>query len=259
MKFICFAQLRNELENGNLELWLQQQTSLCDKIYVYDQNSTDGSKDLYKKYKNLEVIYSDKNDFGNEIVCKHQLLQLLQKNEGYDNIIFWIDGDTFIDTTFDRQNIENIFAQTELTHLRLRHYNLWRSDTFYRTDGKYHNLYRNGVVALWKNSPDLSFNPRSGLHTQVAPDRLNSQNNHGLIETSLIHRGFATDFQIIKRYKTYKSFGQTGYRLEMLLDEQNLSVTQLDINLVPTFIPKNLDSPIGKELILEKYRRGCLE
>lgn len=253
MNFIGFAQLRNELENGNLENWIKQQTSICDRIYIYDQNSTDGSRDLYEKYDNLIVVYSDKNDFGNEIICKHKLLQLLQTNEGYDNIIFWIDGDTFVDTTFNKDKIIKIFTETEITHLRLRHYNLWRSDTFYRTDGKYHNLYRNGVVALWKNAPDLSFNPRPGLHTQVAPNRLNSENVHAMLETSLIHRGFATDFQIIKRYNTYKSFGQRGYNLERLLDEDTLTVEQLSLNLIPDYIPKDIDSPIGKKLIRTLY------
>ena len=258
MKFIGFAQLRNELENGNLEQWLEQQTSICDKIYIYDQNSTDGSKELYKKYKNLEVIYSDKNDFGNEIVCKHQLLQLLQKNEGYNNIIFWIDGDTFLDTTFDRQNIENIFNQTNTTHIRLRHYNLWRSDTYYRVDDKFHNLFIKGVVALWKNAPDLSFNPRSGLHTQVSPDRLNSINSHSVLETSLIHRGFATDYQIIKRYNNYKSFGQSGYNLERLLDEHTLAVRQVNLSVIPKFIPSSNEIPIGKKPIREIYNESLL-
>ena len=73
MKIVGFTQLRNELEKGNLENWFKCM-SVCDHIYIFDQNSTDGSKEYYKKFDNVTVIESDTNRFAEELVCKNELL-----------------------------------------------------------------------------------------------------------------------------------------------------------------------------------------
>jgi hypothetical protein len=62
MKIIGFNQLHNELSNGNLDGWMKSM-SVCDYIYIYYQNSTDGSLEYYKQSKNTVVIESPTNDF----------------------------------------------------------------------------------------------------------------------------------------------------------------------------------------------------
>ena len=57
MKIIGFTQLRNEKEKGNLDNWFKQM-SVCDYIYIFDQNSTDGSQEYYKNFNNTFVIES---------------------------------------------------------------------------------------------------------------------------------------------------------------------------------------------------------
>ena len=42
-------ELRNELSNGNLENWFRCM-EFCDKIYIYDQASDDGSLEYYEKF-----------------------------------------------------------------------------------------------------------------------------------------------------------------------------------------------------------------
>jgi hypothetical protein len=66
MKIVGFAQLRNELEKGNLENWFKCM-SVCDYIYIFDQNSTDGSQEYYKKFDNVSVIESKENRFSEEL------------------------------------------------------------------------------------------------------------------------------------------------------------------------------------------------
>lgn len=258
MKVIGFSQLRNEHENGNLIPWLNQMSEICHKIYIFDQNSDDGSIDIYKKY-NTEVIYSNTNNFFNELKCKQELLTLLQKNEGYENLILWVDGDTFIDNNFSINNSINLLInRPEITHLRIGHYNLWRSDTYYRFDGKYHNLNRTGRGLLWRNAKDLQFNIIEGLHHSNEPVRTKTQNLHVFVEGALIHRGFATDFQIIKKYENYKSLGQSGYNLERLLDEHTIEVAQLNLNLIPVHLPKNLTNPKSLKPLRDIYNERFL-
>jgi len=103
MKIVGFAQLRNELENGNLKNWFKTM-EFCDSIYIYDQDSTDGSKEYYKKFKNTVVIESPINDFTNEIKCKDILLIKLLKEQPDVDWIIWLDGDTIIDARLTNQN-----------------------------------------------------------------------------------------------------------------------------------------------------------
>ena len=79
MKIIGFTQIRNELSKGNLYNWLKQMFEFCEYVYIYDQNSDDGSKEVYKNYPNLIVVESQTNDFKNEIFCKSVLLEKLLK------------------------------------------------------------------------------------------------------------------------------------------------------------------------------------
>ena len=70
MKIVGFAQLRNELEKGNLENWFKCMIPICDYIYIYDQNSIDGSLEYYSRFKNTTVISSPTNRFKEEMICK---------------------------------------------------------------------------------------------------------------------------------------------------------------------------------------------
>ncbi len=108
MKIIGFAQLHNELSNGNLENWFKSMTAFCDFIYIYDQNSTDGSKVFYKKFPNTVIIESAINDFENELSCKQKLLNLIKKEHPDTDWIYWMDGDTILDGRLTKNNGELI-------------------------------------------------------------------------------------------------------------------------------------------------------
>jgi hypothetical protein len=97
MKVVGFAQLRNELEKGNLENWFKCMNTMCDFIYIFDQNSIDGSLEYYKQFDNVYVISSPTNRFKEEIICKSELLKVLKINHPDTDYIFWLDGYTLVD------------------------------------------------------------------------------------------------------------------------------------------------------------------
>ena len=233
MKIIGFAQLYNELEKGNLENWFTSMR-FCDYIYVYDQNSQDGSLEYYNKYPNVTVIPSDTNDFANEIKCKSLLLRTLLKDHPDTDWIFWMDGDTILESGANKTSIESILYKAQdsgFDGLKVGHYNLWRSDIYHRTDNEYDWLHKHGVTAFWKNNGNLSFPESAGLHQNQFP---NGMQNIGRIQNlNLIHRGFSTDDQITTRYNIYKERGQTGWALDRLLDEETLTVEKLSEDLLP--------------------------
>lgn len=256
-----FAQLRNELEKGNLHNFFKCMEKVCDVIYIYDQNSTDGSQEVYKARKDVVVIHDNENNFKDEISCKRLLLQRLLSENPQTDWIFWMDGDTLVDgrvVSLDREaardKIEDMLAEADdvkVDCVGFRHLNLWRSDNWTRTDNQYHDLYQYGVRCFWKNNGQLEFPASSGLHLNQFP---NGMTKVGIFPYFLVHRGFSTDDQIMNRYDLYKSRGQSGNALERLLDEQTLDGVLIDPVLLPKwFEPVFLGSPENKQPIREIY------
>ena len=257
MKIVGFAQLRNELEKGNLENWFKCM-SVCDYIYIYDQNSTDGSREYYKNFNNVTVIESNENRFYEEITCKNELLNKLLHDHPDTNWILWMDGDTLLDNRLIEDNgkrLRDICEEgnkNEIDGYYFGHYNLWRSDVYYRIDDDYHWLHGK-LVPLWRNNGNISFPTTSGLHQQQYPYGLNKIVRS---DYSLIHRGFSTDYQIITKYDVYKERGQNGWALQRLLNEHNLEVEKIDYTLLPkTFEITDEIHPSQKEKIIDIYNK----
>jgi hypothetical protein len=255
MKISGFAQLRNELEKDNLLNWFRCMDAVCDNIFIYDQNSTDGSLEEYKRHPNVHVIESPVNDFANEIRCKANLLDFLLEKSPDTKWIFWMDGDTLLERKALEQGAIQKLCQDnwneDLDSLVFGHYNLWRSDIFYRIDSDYHFLHKRGVYALWKNKGNLSYQQASGFHKRQMPvgfDRCKRS------QFSLIHRGFSRDDHIVERYLNYKEKGMSGPALERLIDERKLTVTQLPRNLLPQWFEVRDDTnPKQKSKIVDLF------
>jgi len=233
MKIVGFTQLRNELEKGNLENWFKCM-SVCDHMYIFDQNSTDGSKEYYKQFDNVTVIESEVNRFSEELVCKNELLTKLLKEHPDTDWILWLDGDLLLDGRLlddDGKLLKELCRQGSFERVDaffFDHYNLWRSDIHYRVDDQYHSL-NGGWVPLWRNTGNLTFPQQSGLHHKQYPDGLQSA-----VKTNY--------------YDTYKANGQNGWALERLLNEEGLQTELLPFAYLPKWFeitqstdPKNLE------------------
>jgi hypothetical protein len=257
MKIIGFAQLRNELEKGNLENWFRCMIPICDFIYIYDQNSTDGSLNYYSKFNNVTVISSSENKFKKEMICKEELLQRIIKEHPDSDWIFALDGDTLIDGRLlknegnELKKLCTSLITENYDGYIFGHKNLWRSDTYWRYDSDYDWLDDNGVCPLWKVKPDMHFEVKAGLHIRAFPI---SVKNTRRLDYKLIHRGFSTDTQIINKHDLYKSFGQTGYLLNRFLNEDKLAVERIDTELLPEWLIITDDvNPINKRRLRDIY------
>lgn len=255
MKISGFAQLRNEHEKDNLSNFFRCMNAVCDNIFIYDQNSTDGSRDEYKKYKNVRVVESSVNDFANEIACKAKLLDVLLEESPDTDWIFWMDGDTLLERKGLEENyVKNLCKEynddDEVEALVLGHYNLWRSDGYYRVDLDYHWLHDNGVFALWKNTGNLSYGDRPGLHQLQFPV---DPEKGKRVDLSLIHRGFTRDNHIVERYLNYKEKGMEGYPLQRMIDERTLEVEELPDIMPDWFKITDPNNPIEKQKIVDLF------
>ena len=227
MKIIGFAQLHNELRNGNLHNFVSCM-KVCDVVYIYDQASDDGSDEIYKQ-NNYKVHYNEKNDFYNELYCKGFLLDWIL-SEHSDGWILWLDADEYLDQRLhEREALLDLFNHhPNVDHLFFCHYNLWRSDTHYRTDNKFHWLSGN-VAPLWRIHDGLHFNKTKGLHITNMPDGLSSGRT---VDYALVHRGFANDDNLIRRFREnfnrYVEHGENPWITMRSIDEAGLSANRID-------------------------------
>jgi GT2 family glycosyltransferase len=252
-KIVGFSQLHNELELGNLENWFKCM-EVCDEIYIFDQASTDGSREYYKKFDNVHVIESDTNRFEEELVCKQELLEKLLSEQPDTDWIFWMDGDTLLDARLlFRPDLEEVLFQLDLNRIDsgfLGHYNLWRSDLWHRVDDQYDHFMQAGRMAFWKNTGNLMFNTEVGLHKSQHPVGIRTA---ARMPFNLIHRGFATDEQILTKYDNYKSRGQSGWALDRILNESTLRVEKVPREELPHWLEVDEQNPKQKKRLKDIY------
>jgi glycosyltransferase involved in cell wall biosynthesis len=229
MKLVGMVQTYNEMANGNLERCLESLIKYCDRVIVYNDGSTDDTKDylfdmqraVFKEHidvqaRDLYVINSETNDFKNELAHK-QTMVALAREIGADWILR-MDADEVIEPRGE-QEIRDLLSDTDKTGWAFHMTNLWRSEAFYRVDNGYNNVIFN---RLWRVHPDLHFNVERGLHLTNYP--VGATDKEGFSDLEIIHYGFASDKAIVDKYHMYKAHGQSGQALDRLINERGLMV-----------------------------------
>lgn len=210
-------QVYNEVANGNLERCLESVSNYCDEIQVYDDGSTDEPGRLYEKY-NCDVIYSQQNDFKNEL--SHKQLQLDRCKEMGADWVWRIDADEVIEQVGEKGGIRALCEQSEHDSWAFHMVNLWRDPAFYRVDSSFNDVVFN---RLWRVPPEgLRFKILEGLHQTNYP--IGATDNEGFSDLEVLHYGFASDDAILAKYNMYKAHGQTGWALDRLINERTIQV-----------------------------------
>ena len=253
-KIIGFGQLRNERENGNLENWFKCMEP-CDYIYIFDQASTDNSKEIYEKYDNVRVIYSPENRFTEELLCKDELYRLMLKEHPDVDWVLWLDGDLLLDGRLLKDNnLQKLCNKLDEANVDLPcfgHYNLWRSDKWYRKDNAYHDLHMHWFP-LWGHPQNKWFDRQPGLHHGQVPQ---GTQKAALVDVSVIHFGFKNEEKVVNKYLHYKSLGQSGWALDRLIDEETLDVDEVPNEIYPEWFKIEDDKkPTEKELLINLYK-----
>jgi SAM-dependent methyltransferase len=235
----AFLQLRNELENGNLRMCLDNVKEYADEIFIYDDCSTDGSRDVYLEYtKEKNIIFGDSLRFEKELFNKQMLLELALKSN--PDWIVWQDGDAIFDRslTKDCQYLLDRLEQDGFDGAMVHVLNLWRHPAFYRKDSGFNDLY---YTCLWKNTGNLHYDPKPGLHQPQQPEGMTKvarlpENN------AILHYGFASEERIAKKYLMYKALGQHDYPGKSMEPRLIDEISSFEVAKVPQmmFPPENV-------------------
>jgi len=218
IQLIGFLQIHNESKKGNLKRVLNHLSKFCDDIVIYDDGSTDNSYEIASKFTK-NIIRSVENDFEKEIEHKQKLLKLaLSLNPDW---IVWLDADEVFDRDGELYAIRNLckFGESKkIDGFSFQEFNLWRSLSEYRVDEKWHKLWQ---IRLWKNNGNIEFEKEIGLHNKLHPKGIKKISKS---DVKVIHYGFSDKGKINEKYQMYKEHGQTGWKLERIRNEDNISL-----------------------------------
>lgn len=135
MKKIVLLPVKNE--SWILRHTLQNFSSFADAIIIADQDSTDGSLEIYKEFPKVSVINNPAKGHSN--TARWMLLDECRKQHGTGNIIFCIDADEMISS----KTAHDIVAAAQPgTSFELPWIQLWKSTDVYRTDSVWANNFK---------------------------------------------------------------------------------------------------------------------
>ena len=99
-KIIVITPVRNEA--WVLDAFLTCTSSWADYIIIADQHSTDGSREIAKKYSKV-ILHDNPNEIMNQAQVRRFLFQEADRIKG-EKIIFALDADEFLSAGFEKTN-----------------------------------------------------------------------------------------------------------------------------------------------------------
>lgn len=227
MEIVGFLQNRDNVENGMLARCLKSMSLVAGRICVYDDGSDEDVRSLYSAY-DCTVVYGGRSSFSRELYHKEALLGVALRYQ--PDWLVWFDSDAVLGRVFESRDTTVGLLESAQEHgfvrLFLHNLNLWRSPWWYRKDLNYNDLWH---CVWWRNTGQLHYQPRAGLHMRQYPfafrdprvdQQVEAQPTHFTeAKAKLLHFGFGNEVEIARKYFTYREQGQTGGRLDRLVSE----------------------------------------
>lgn len=247
MRLAGFFQVHNNVQNGYLRRALRSAAEVTDQIVVYDDASTEDVWPLYREF-DCVVIPGREKAFHRELYHKQELLIWALRYQ--PDWIVWFDSDACLGRALQkRSNLEAVLNQADAqgAHMvQLHNLNLWRSHWWYRTDEKFNDLWH---AVMWKNTNELHYAPRQGLHMQQFPRFWHDQQKPAVSirfdqpTGQLLHFGFARPEEVARKYFTYRAAGQKDWALDRLVDERKLCLEPAASEWFPEWLLEEIGVP----------------
>lgn len=174
---------------------LNRLVELVDEIVIVDNDSTDGTLDVYKKYPQIVAVKKTKGfDEGRDKILAHTLAKSRKPDW-----ILWIDADEVFEEALTRKVLDNYMADESLGSVWFRLYHFWGSKTHYRVDGPWLSYTAAPQRMMWRETGkqyfrDMKFH--NGGIMGVEKRRVNSS-------FRLKHFGYVYPQQIQAKQATY--------------------------------------------------------
>jgi len=146
--------------------------------------------------------------------------------------ILWLDADETVDRFGEDGGIRALcqFGDKEgIDGFLLQWFNLWKNYNEHRVDGHWYDWH----VRLWKNTGNLKFEEKKGLHLDHYPSGLNK---FAKSKIKVIHFGVSSPEKVNEKYELYKNHGQEGWMLEKIRNEKGIKLEEFSKEWFPEWI-----------------------
>lgn len=242
MRKVGYLHLKNELRNGNLRRVLENMDAILgpDNYVIYDDDSDDGSQELYREHTS-HIVQGKGGEFENELFMVQSLFEYCRDILKGDWIV-WEDGDcVFNGAATDNGAIDELIVRGEsegITGYGVHWFNAYLHPRWYRVDQKFNDF---GQMCLYKIEPGMKINTSPGLHQKKTPNVSSFADQD---EVFLIHLGFASLEAIRQKYLQYWHLGQRGWDLERLISMADLKLKLIPDDWMPNhYCPPNEGKP----------------
>jgi len=226
MKMVGYLQLKNELQQGNLERVLTNMSFILDKdnFVIYDDGSDDGSQEIYAEYTS-HIIQGKGGEFQNELYIKQMLFEYCRDILKGDWIV-WQDGDTVFDRNgTDNGGIVELIKRGEvegITGWGTHWINTYLHPRWCRLDQQYNAF---GQMNIYKIEAGIEIDVKPGLHQKQTPNASNFSDQDSV---EIIHLGFSSPQALEDKYILYYECGQRHWALERII-----SMSDMKLELIP--------------------------
>lgn len=226
MKTILLIPVKNE--SWIIEDTLQNMSPHVDIIIVADQNSTDSTLEICKKFKNVEIINNPYEGHSNKV---RWLLLDEARKYGNNNLIICLDADELISPEAIKEMKKLI--SDNMAHpgdiFKLQWIQLWRTVKKYRNDGVWKNNFKNVAFIDNANINEYEKSVIINDHTSRVPN--SNPGKEFIIDFPILHFHFVA----LKR----NQIKQAWYRCHELIEGKR-NAKRINNTYRVTLIPKKI-------------------
>ena len=251
MKTIILMPVKNE--KWILPTTIKAGIKIADHILIADQNSTDGSKEVYKEYSKISVISNTYKDHSNQI--RWDLLDKSRELFGENNLIMNIDADELVPPNIFNEEKINIMNHEPGTIFSSPWIQLWRSLNKYRSDDGVWNPSKNKKPFMFIDNGIMDYEREYIINDHTSRVPLKSSSNTIDTQIPLLHLQFANweRSQIKQAWYQCKellaggNYKEINNKYKDSIIEQNLALSDLesswvkDIDLSQEILNINID------------------
>ena len=208
--------MRIKNEQDWIQESIQSQLPICDKVLVFDDNSTDATKEIVQSFGSRVVLMESPFQGLSEGRDKQFVLQhLLAVNPEW---VLWIDGDEVLEARAPAL-LSTLMANSNAACYALRICYFWNTLELIRVDGCYRNFYRNSLFRLrGQDHSRLEFSTADGaLVTSGGNCPRGLQGSGYTAGVRVKHYGYLTAEQRQRKFEWYNKVDpnnafEDGYR-----------------------------------------------
>ena len=239
MKLIAFIQMYNEAEKGNLVRCLENVRQWADDVVIYDDGSIDSSVEIASHYTR-HIIRGKQNCVIRELYHKQELLEYALTL--FPDWLMWIDCDEILDRNATQGGLRHLAtnAAPDVDAFSFHELNLWRSQTYARTD----SLFNNGwFCRLWRVQAGMHFQTVEEVHARLYPITIENVQQSMF---KVIHYGFWDYKKMLVKIGALgdKEYIQTVATDNWILNETECCCYRVNDDLFP---PENIPPDVWAE------------